>query len=259
MPDTDHNLAERVAAIRWFHTLELPGGITTPGAVDSTRLLDRIDLPASLAGKRVLDVGAWDGFWSFQAARRGAASVLATDSYSWGDGGWGTQDGFLLARDALGLTQTVRSQHVDVMDLAPERVDGTYDLVLLLGVLYHLRDPITALERASSCCSDQLILETETALNLLPYPAARLHPGASLANDPTNWYQFNSRALRGLLREFGFIHVRVAYITPTYRRAARSVLGDRQGQTRRMAFRSRRIIIHAHRSEHPRAMARTPH
>ena len=248
MPEPTDDLARRVAAIRWFHTLELPGGITTPGAVDSRRLLGRIDLPASLAGKRVLDIGAWDGFWSFEATRRGAASVLATDSYSWGDGGWGTQDGFLLAREALGLTQTVRSEHVDVMDLAPETVDGTYDLVLLLGVLYHLRDPISALERASTCCSDQLIVETETACNLHPYPAARLHPGASLANDPTNWYQFNSRALCGLLHEFGFARARVAYLTPMHRRAVRAVLGDRQGQSRRMAFRSRRIIIHAHRT-----------
>jgi tRNA (mo5U34)-methyltransferase len=247
VPEAHDDLAARVAAIRWYHTIELPGDITTPGAVDSARLLDRIDLPASLGDKRVLDIGAWDGFWSFEAARRGAASVLATDSYSWGEGGWGTQDGFLLAREALGLTQTVRSQHVDVMDLAPVRVGGTYDLVLLLGMLYHLRDPITALERAASCCSDQLILESETALNLLPYPAARLHPGASLANDPTNWYQLNSRALRGLLHEFGFARVRVAYITPTHRRAARAVLADRQRQTRRMAFRSRRIIVHAHR------------
>ena len=106
MSEPTNDLARRVEAIRWFHTLELPGGITTPGAVDSTRLLGRVDLPASLTGKRVLDIGAWDGFCSFEAARRGAATVLATDSYSWGDGGWGTQDGFLLAREALGLTQT---------------------------------------------------------------------------------------------------------------------------------------------------------
>jgi tRNA (mo5U34)-methyltransferase len=244
----DHgDLADRVAAIQWFHTLQLPGGVTTPGVIDSARLLGRIGLPESLDGARVLDIGAWDGFWSFEAARRGAAAVLATDSFSWGGGGWGTQDGFLLAREALGLTDRVRSQHIDVMDLAPDKVDGTYDLVLLLGVLYHLRDPITALERAASCCDGQLVVETETAVNWLPYPAARLHPGSTLANDPTNWYQLNARALRGLLEELGFTRVRVAYLTPTHRRAARALLGDRQGQSRRMAFRSRRIIVHAHR------------
>ena len=241
------DLAQQVAAIRWFHTLELPGGITTPGAIDSSRLLRRIQLPRSLAGQRVLDIGAWDGYWSFEAARRGA-QVLATDSYSWGGGGWGTQEGFLLAREALGLGEQVRDQQIDVMDLTPERVGGPYDLVLLLGVLYHLRDPITAIERAASCCSGQLIIETETALNHLRVPAARVHPGATLANDPTNWYQYNVRALRGLLQELGFERVRTAYLTPTHRRIARALLGDRQGQTRRMALRSRRVILHAHRS-----------
>ena len=92
MDDAATPLAEQVGALRWFHTLHLPGGIVTPGAIDSSRLLARLDLPASLAGKTVLDVGAWDGYHSFECARRGAL-VLATDSYSWGGGGWGTQDG----------------------------------------------------------------------------------------------------------------------------------------------------------------------
>jgi tRNA (mo5U34)-methyltransferase len=247
VPDAGVPLAQRVEAIRWFHTLALPGGVTTRGAIDSNRLLGRLDLPASLAGQRVLDIGAWDGFWSFEAARRGAQDVLATDSYSWGGGGWGTQDGFLLAREALGLESRVRDQHIDVMELAPGRVGGTYDVVLLLGVLYHLRDPITALERAASCCHGTLIIETEAALGWIPVPAARIYPGADLANDPTNWYQLNRRALRGLLAEFGFPEARVVYDTPAWRRVARALFGDRQGQTRRMALRSRRIVVHARR------------
>src|SRR5687767_5851886 len=94
MTDEGGALATQVDEIRWFHTLTLPGGIVTKGAIDSSRLLGRLDLPERLDGKTVLDVGAWDGYHSFECARRGAASVLATDSYSWGDGGWGTQEGF---------------------------------------------------------------------------------------------------------------------------------------------------------------------
>ena len=243
MPDLDR-LADRAARIRWFHTLDLPG-VRTPGAVDSTRVLSRVQLPTSLHGRSVLDIGAWDGFWSFEAARRGASDVLATDSFSWGGGGWGTKDGFLLAREALGLEDVVRDQDIDVMDLAPEALGGTFDVVLLLGVLYHLRDPVTALERAASCCSGLLVLETETALNWLPVPAARVLPGAELANDPTNWYQLNGRALRGLLAELGFARTEVRYRTRAHRRVARALLGDRQGQSRRMAMRSARIIVHA--------------
>jgi tRNA (mo5U34)-methyltransferase len=248
MPDAGPTLAEQVAGIRWFHTLHLPDGIVTPGAIDSARLLARLDLPASLAGKTVLDVGAWDGYHSFECARRGA-EVLATDSYSWGDGGWGTQEGFLLARKALGLEDRVADQHIDVMDLAPEKIGGRRDVVLLLGVLYHLKDPITALERVASCCNELLILETETALPWLPYPAARIYPGSGLANDHTNWYQLNPRALKGLLARVGFGDVDIKYRTPTWRRAARSLVGERHGQTRRMMFRASRIVLHARRHE----------
>src|SRR5262245_14343531 len=163
--------------------MELPGGIVTDGVTDAARALTRVHLPESLVGKSVLDVGAWDGFYSFECARRGASRVLATDSYSWDGSGWGTQDGFLLARDALGLRDRVDDQLIDVMDLGPDAVGGQFDVVLLLGVVYHLTDAITALERVASCCSDLLIVETELALNWLPYPAARVYPGSELGND----------------------------------------------------------------------------
>lgn len=248
MSDEGADLAEQVRAVRWFHTLQLPEGVVTNGAVDSSRLLARLDLPDSLAGKTVLDVGAWDGYYSFESARRGAAGVLATDSYSWGDGGWGTQDGFLLARRALGLEGAVDDQHIDVMELSPEAIGGQRDVALLLGVLYHLKDPVTALERVASCCRELLVLETETALSWLPYPAARVYPGTDLANDPTNWYQYNARALRGLLEHVGFGDVDVKYTTPLHRRLARSIVGPRHGQTFRMMLRSSRIVLHARRT-----------
>ncbi len=247
MTDGSPSLAEQVAGIRWFHTLHLPGGIVTPGAIDSSRLLARLDLPTSLAGKTVLDVGAWDGYHSFECAQRGA-QVLATDSYSWGDGGWGTQDGFLLARRALGLEGSVDDQHIDVMDLAPGKIGGARDVALFLGVMYHLKDPVTALERVASCCRELLVLETETALPWLPYPAARIYPGTGLANDHTNWYQYNPSALRGLLEHVGFGDVDIKFRTPLHRRVGRAMIGPRHGQTRRMMLRSSRIVIHARRT-----------
>ena len=69
----------RVNQIRWFHTIDLgPLGVT-PGADNSPQRLARMRFPADLRDKSVLDVGAWDGFYSFEAERRGAARVLATD------------------------------------------------------------------------------------------------------------------------------------------------------------------------------------
>ena len=75
----DQALADRVRDARWYHTLELPGGVVTPGEYDLRPLLDRIPLPASLAGLRCLDVGTRDGFWAFEMERRGAAEVVGID------------------------------------------------------------------------------------------------------------------------------------------------------------------------------------
>lgn len=236
------DLAERVKAIDWYHTIELPGGVVTPGVNNSPLALARLDLPTSLAGKSVLDVGAWDGFYSFEAAKRGAARVLATDSFVW-QGRW-QQSGFLLARQALGLEGVVEDRFIDVMDLSPKALGQTFDVVLFLGVLYHLRDPITALQRVSSVCDGLLLMETETALNFLPFPAARLWPGRELKDDDTNWWSLNRAALVALLGIFGFRDVRVAYQTPLLRRFGRAL---RSGRGFRAGFRGSRIVIQARR------------
>lgn len=245
----DVALADQVARLPWYHRMRLPGGVLTPGVVDVERIVHRLDLPTSLADRSVLDIGAWDGFYAFECARRGATRVLATDSFSWDGSGWGDKAAFLLARRALDLEDTVDDQTIDVMDVRPEIIGGTFDVVLLLGVLYHLRDPITALERAASVCDDLLIIETETALNALPWPAARVYPGRELNNDDTNWYAYNARALRGLLSQVGFTNCRVAWRSSIPRRiAATAISARRQPSLASLSrLRSARIVIHARR------------
>jgi tRNA (mo5U34)-methyltransferase len=239
---TEPGLAEQVGTIDWYHTIELPGGIVTPGVNNSPFALARLDLPASLAGKSVLDVGAWDGFYSFEAVRRGAERVLATDSFVW-QGPW-KQTGFLLARHNLGLDTVVEDRFIDVMDLSPEALGETFDVVLFLGVLYHLKDPLQALERVASVCDELLVLETETALNFLPYPAARLWPGRELSGDATNWWSLNRAALVDLLKTYDFNEVRVVYKTPQLRRAGRAL---RSGRHFWSGYQSARIVIQARR------------
>ena len=92
------DVQSRVGAIRWYHTIDLGGGIVTPGVDDSPVRLARAQLPESLRGLTVLDIGAWDGFFSFECERRGAKRVLAIDTYSWDTYG---KDGFLLAHEML--------------------------------------------------------------------------------------------------------------------------------------------------------------
>jgi tRNA (mo5U34)-methyltransferase len=242
---TRDELQRRVAEHAWYHSVPLPHGVVTPGVNASARALSRLRLPERLDGRTVLDVGAWDGFYSFEAERRGAARVVASDSYSWSGEGWGTKAGFELCREVLG--SRVEDADVDVMDLRPETV-GTFDLVLLLGVLYHLRDPITALERVASVCTGTLVVETEVALPWLPFPAARVFPGRELNDDDTNWYAYNPAALDGMLASAGFSRRRVVWRTSLPRRLARAV---RSGGTDRAglatAFRSQRIVVHAER------------
>jgi tRNA (mo5U34)-methyltransferase len=205
-------LHDAVEAIRWYHVIDLPHGIRTPGSFDPNTELPRYGLPESFRGKTVLDVGAWDGWFSFEAERRGAGRVLATDSYSWSGKGGGSKDGFNLARKALG--SSVEDLTIDVPELSPETV-GKFDVVLFLGVLYHLRDPMAAIERVASVTRDQLIVETLVDLIHLRRPAMAYYPGREENNDPSTWVGPNPAAVVAMLRAAGFGRV-AAIAQPSY-------------------------------------------
>jgi tRNA (mo5U34)-methyltransferase len=201
----DESLQRRVDRLRWFHTIDFGNGVVSKGVDDSPLRLTRLGLPESLRGLTVLDIGAWDGFYSFEAERRGAARVLATDHFCWSGKGWGSKDGFELARAALG--SRVEDMDVDIMELSPHNV-GVFDVVLLLGVLYHLRDPLLALERVAAVTRRLLVLETVVDMVGVRRPAAAFYPGKELNQDPTNWWGPNVPAVHGMLRAAGFQQIR---------------------------------------------------
>jgi tRNA (mo5U34)-methyltransferase len=242
-------LQARADGIRWWHSIDLGHGIVTRG-VDAAQAerLSRLHLPSSLSGRSVLDIGAWDGFFSFEAERRGAARVVAADYYAWHGTGWGTgqgKAGFQLAREALG--SRVEDVDVDVMDLSPERAGGTFDVVFFLGVLYHLPNPMLALERVASVARDFLVLETVVDMVGFGRPAAAFYPGRELNGDPTNWWGPNEAAVHGMLKAVGF--TRVETVTPTRSapyRAARAVYHALKGKNQLgPAFRQDRAVFHA--------------
>ena len=238
------DLRRKVSAVKWYHTIDFGNGIVSRGIDDTPYRLSRIGLPASLENRTVLDVGAWDGFFSFEAERRGAARVVATDDYSWSGAGWGTKEGFNLARQAFG--SRVEDIQIDVMDLAPEKI-GTFDIVLFLGVLYHLRHPLLALERIASVTAGLLILETVVDMVGFKRPAMAFYPDRELNNDPTNWWGPNIPAVEGMLRAVGFS--RVEAVTPPASagyRAARAVAHWMKRKDRLApAFRQDRAVFHA--------------
>lgn len=194
-------LRAEIEQIRWWHQIDLGGGIVTPGIDVTPARLAEIRMPEDLSGLSVLDIGAWDGFFSFEAERRGARRVLATDSFCWDGGGWGTRKGFELARRVLG--SRVEDKWIQVLDLSPETV-GTFDLVLFLGVLYHMKHPLLALERVASVTTGQLIMQTQVDMLAVDRPALAFYPGSELGGDPTNWFAPNPAALTAMLETVGF-------------------------------------------------------
>jgi tRNA (mo5U34)-methyltransferase len=242
------DLRSRVSALRWYHTIDLGDGLITSGVDDTPARLAKLGLPTSLQGKTVLDVGAWDGFFSFEAERLGASRVVASDYYSWNGPGWGTKAGFELARAAL--NSRVEDVDIDVMDLSPERV-GTFDVVLLLGVLYHLRHPLLALERVASVTRELLIVETVVDMVGVARPVMVFYPGTELNNDPTNWWAPNPPAVESMLQNVGFRNVRSQTRTPSaLYRAARAVYHSLRRKNRlSLSYRQDRFVFHAY--KHP--------
>jgi tRNA (mo5U34)-methyltransferase len=202
---------------RWWHEIELAPGIITPGD-DSNRMklpiLDRLGLPQDMRGLRALDIGCSDGYFTFEMEKRGA-EVLAMDFVP------ETYTGFATARTILGSNAGYMMENV--YNLTPEK-HGQFDVVLFMGVLYHLRKPLAALDAIRSVMRtggglfvgtmmiDEYFLLPDgrvTTLRevnplLLDVPLWQAYPGDSLNGDYTNCFAPNRRALEVALTEAQF-------------------------------------------------------
>ncbi len=213
---TKQDLAAAVAGRFWYHSIELQPGLITPGWMDTRRVSQEIGLPDSLAGKRCLDVGTFDGFWAFEMERRGAAEVHAIDilepsGWDWPASapreaieGLGAQkdrgEGFDIAHRALGSSVTRHER--SVYDLDPV-VDGEFDFVYFGSLLLHLRDPVSALGAVRSVCRGQLVVldAIDPLLSLL----FRKRPIAGLDGlDRPWWWKPNVQALVRMVHSAGF-------------------------------------------------------
>jgi tRNA (mo5U34)-methyltransferase len=245
-------LNDKVAAIPfWWHSVDLGMGVVAPGLKTPTahaRELASLHLP-DLRGKSVLDIGAWDGFYSFAAERLGAARVVALDHHVWGldreaknrykaecrkkgipqqhprqiPSLWKFDElpgkrGFDLAHAAL--HSRVEAVVCDLMRMDSETI-GQFDVVLYLGVLYHIDDPLESLRRVRRVTKGVAIIETEAIAigGCANRPLCEFFPpGAKLSDDPTNFWAPNAAALIGLCEEAGFRSVDVLTTPPTPRR-----------------------------------------
>ena len=205
----DGPAAELLARARqyfWFHSVDLGNGVVTPGSKSLDLLhaeAEAVFGPLDLRGKSVLDIGAWNGYFSFEAKRRQAERVLATDHFCWTPEINGRVT-FDLARTALNLE--IEDLEIDVPDLTPDRI-GQFDVVLFLGVFYHLVDPIQALQKVAALTKEVAVVETPLDLRGLERPAMVFYPGAELNNDPTNWWGPNRQCMEALLKLVGFARI----------------------------------------------------
>jgi glycosyltransferase involved in cell wall biosynthesis/SAM-dependent methyltransferase len=225
--------AEIDAIPYWWHCIDLGDGVVTPGAKYGDLAGMRAEWDglalSDLRGATVLDVGAWDGFYSFEAERRGAARVVALDHFVWSidpaaavadgrftgvpdaesaPGVWDPERlpgkrGFDLAHRALG--SRVESVVVDFMTADVDEL-GSFDIVLFLGVLYHMRDPLGALRRLRALTGGVAVIESEAIV--VPGQEDRavceFLSGDQLNADPTNWWVPNLRALHDMCEAAGF-------------------------------------------------------
>lgn len=202
----------------WFHNLDLKGVRTAPShflgdypAVKWARFADAI--PQDLTGRSVLDIGCNGGFYSMEMKRRGAARVLALDS---------SEEYLEQARFAATVNDLdIEFARMSVYDVGA--LGERFDLVLFLGVLYHLRHPLLALDLVREhVAGDILVFQSMQRGAATIEPIARDHdfwdaeifdkPGFprlsfiehEYAHDWTNWWVPNRACAEAMLRSAGF-------------------------------------------------------
>jgi tRNA (mo5U34)-methyltransferase len=205
--DRSKELAEK----GWYHSFELTDGTLIDGVNPLPRLRERyaqFPIPDDLSGKRVLDIGAWDGWFSFEAERHGA-QVTSIDCVE--------AEHFVMLQRKLASKVDYRILEVD--ELAGAGL-GKFDIVFFLGVLYHLRHPLLALEIVCGLATDVAVVESfvtdgdtwqEHAADI---PTMEFYEGYELAGNYDNWSGPSVSCLLAMCRAAGFARVELLRVEP---------------------------------------------
>jgi tRNA (mo5U34)-methyltransferase len=204
------DFSQELAEKGWYHSFELPDGTRIEGFNQIGWLRERyarFPIPADLTGRRVLDIGAWDGWFSFEAERHGA-DVTSIDCVEVAN--------FLEVRKKLASQVSYRI--VDFYEL-PEAQLGVFDFVFCLGVLYHLKHPLLALEIVCALTTDTAIVESfvidpdtwQDHRN--DVPSMEFYETDELGNQLDNWIGPSVSCLMAMCRAAGFARVEFLHTT----------------------------------------------
>ena len=222
---TAPSLQEQIDALPWYHEFDFGNGLRarskSPEAEGHRRVrafIERQLEAVDFRGKSVLDIGCWDGYWSFYAERRGAKSVLATDdcTQNWAEG-----EGIHLAKELLQSSIRIK-QDVSVYRL--DSLNETFDVILFLGVFYHLHDPFYAFTQIRHCCHRDTVVLVEGSA------ATELGPGQMLCNFSSHACEVlpSLGALRQMLAAAYFADAGHAFMNPPRPAAVPGRLGWRR-------------------------------
>jgi tRNA (mo5U34)-methyltransferase len=200
---TRESLAEEINRRSWFHSFDFGAGLLTPGRDVTRRKLAAIELP-DLRSRSVIDIGAYDGFFSFEAERRGARRVVANDHWAWT---WPGED----ARRNFELVHAILDSRVESLEVPAQHLDGaqhgTYDVTLFLGVLYHAPDMLQYLRAVRSVTDEMLVLETVVDALDVSRPMAAFYPRGTFPGDDSNHWGPNPACVEEMLHRVGFTRV----------------------------------------------------
>lgn len=192
-------LEEAQAAVaaysEWHHTFEVFPGLITPGTHEPHALFGMLELtPERVRGKRILDVGASNGYFARELDRMGA-DVLAFDY----------RDRRRAGFDIMERCYGHEIDHVqgNISEIARMGL-GEFDIILCLGVIYHLPDPIRALWELRAMCRETMFVETYVEHFDGP-PAARYYHSGELNKDYTNFWAFNVPCVEAICWDVGLL------------------------------------------------------
>ena len=207
------NMIEEMNKIKWYHRISI-NGVMTPGAnYELQNSLNILPLPQDLAGKSVLDIGCWDGYYSFECEKRNASRVVANDKYMWEKESsfWSKDTGFDFAHKHL--NSKVEKVVSSVEDLESKNL-GKFDYVLMLCVVCLSKNPVQYIEIARNLCSGTVILELHVDMLDTPYPAAKYYTGNHGNDEVNDYWGMNPLAVRSIMEDLGFTNISHKIIEP---------------------------------------------